>query len=499
MKFKPRHRFPAWCLVLLAACAIPASAQWTTTGSACNSCQTPSPLVTSVPMPAPVYRAMAPVQTTVQTPVAYTQYVNQPVTQMVPVTRQQTRQIPSVQYRTVTQYQTRNRDMGRWVTRYTPNRRLSPCQVDPRPGFGGWLNRTGYEMRNMFTPQYSTRREYVPNVVAQTVPVTRRVAVPSTRTVAYNVTQMVPRTVNRQVAVSGVRYVTQNYTTPSVAMQPSGYAPSVAWAPSTVNSGAVAWDPFGGSLAAAPVVASTPYDQMAVMTEDQFEQRVALDDKMQPVPDRDVPRSARREDRDGRLDRDDLDENLFSDDDDDRLPVRSRRPRDYEPQKRTSAKTDLPVKKSSFSSPPPASRFQNDGFFNDTPPATRQSPPPAAHRAASTRRAPAHAEPSRGAPAHHEPARDDTFFDETIPEFDQGGGGGAGAFDDMGFEDEGVQFDEPSASRYQQQRPTAMRRQSTNSRVARNDGWNASRATTRLHSRRDDNNTNTILVSNELP
>lgn len=445
-------------------------------------------MMTSVPMPAPVYRAMAPVQTTVQTPVAYTQYVNQPVTRMVPVTRRQTTQVPSVQYRTVTQYQTRNRDMGRWVTQYTPNRRLSPCQVDPRPGFGGWMNRTGYELRNMFTPQYTTRRQYVPNVVAQTVPVTRRVAVPTTRAVAYNVTQMVPQTVNQQVAVNRVRYVTQNMTSlPTLAMQPAGFAPSVAWAPTTV--GAVAWDPFGGSLAAAPVAESVPYDQMAVMTENEFERRTAMDLKMDPVPDRTVPRTARR---------DSVEEGLFGEDDDE-FPVRSnrratdndgKRPYEKDPH-RSSEMIDDTMQKSSFRTPmrqqartpvrqpPAAARDFDDGFYpNDDP---------------------SQAQPRTTAPPRAAVAPADGGFDDDMPSFDDSGSDGD-FFEDAGFgDDDGVDFGEgKNASRNRYTRPTAMRR-SPRTNFANNDGWSASRTSTRSLSHNEDRNHKTILVSNQLP
>jgi hypothetical protein len=480
MKTNYRRRLSVFSL-LLAACAIPASAQWGATGSSCSSCQVPAPVVTSVPMSSPAVcrpvAQMSPVQTTVQTAVPYTEYVNQSVTQMVPVTRRQTAQVPSVQYRNVTRYETRNRDNGRWVTRYYPNRRMSPCQVDPRPGLGGWLNRTGYEMRKWVTPQYTTKRQYVPNVVAKTVPVTRRVAVPTTRTVAYNVTEMVPRTVNRKVAVNRVRYVTRNLTTmaPTLAYQPMSIAPSVAWAPSTIATGAVGWDPFGGSLAAAPVVQSIPYDKMQVVTEDKYKQMVARDANLEPIPDRDVPRSARRDSRD-----DDDDAGLFDDDiDDDRIPVRSRRSSSAANEKyekeRTSATSDPAIRKSSFHRPVsrPA-RTLDDEFFDHAPATTRPHTQTPVTPAVQTESGNA----------------DDEFIPKEIPKEKS-------TFDDMeGFDDvpfDGVDFDSVNRARDNGQ-STVMKRSARLS-DAQNDGWKASRTSTRSPS----NTNHTILVSNRTP
>src|SRR5690606_31807343 len=71
---------------------------------------------------------------------------------------------------------------------------------DPRPGLAGALNRMSYSTRMAFTPNHIPRREFVPNVVAYNVPVTRTVAVPTTRTVTYNVAKLEPYVTTQRVA-----------------------------------------------------------------------------------------------------------------------------------------------------------------------------------------------------------------------------------------------------------------------------------------------------------
>ncbi len=114
---------------------------------------------------------------------------------------QRTAQIPQVSYQPVTEYQNRTVDMGQWQT-YTECRpKISSCQYDNRPSFLGWMNRNMYSVRSAFTPDYVTRRQYVPNVVAQQIPTTRMVAIPSTKEVSYTVAKQVPITETRQVAI----------------------------------------------------------------------------------------------------------------------------------------------------------------------------------------------------------------------------------------------------------------------------------------------------------
>jgi len=128
---------------------------------------------------------------TVEVPTYETAYEDREVTVMRPVSRTRTVEVPTVSYQNVTEYRTVNKDMGRWTTSYHPIAKCAPCQVDPRPGVIGWMNRTGYSMRNAFTPNYTTSRQYVPNMVTCSVPYTRQVAIQGTRQVAVQETEMV--------------------------------------------------------------------------------------------------------------------------------------------------------------------------------------------------------------------------------------------------------------------------------------------------------------------
>jgi hypothetical protein len=156
------------------------------------------------------------VKQVVKRPVYETAYVDQPVTAYRPVVETKTAEVPTISYQNVTEYQTVQRDCGQWITQCTPNCRLSPCEYDNRPGFTAWLNRTGYSLRSAFTPQYKVSRHYVPNIVAQSVPVTRQVAIRGTQQVTYNVTRMEAYQTTRQVAVNTVKYVDHEV----VAMRP---------------------------------------------------------------------------------------------------------------------------------------------------------------------------------------------------------------------------------------------------------------------------------------
>ncbi len=153
-----------------------------------------------------------PVKRTVQRPVVETRYVDQEVTAYRPITETRSAEVPTVNYHNVTEYQTVTRDTGNWLTTRECINRPTPCQYDPRPGLLGGLNRFGYSLRSAFTPNFRTRRQYVPNYVAQAVPVTRQVAVQGTRQVTYNVTRMEPYKTTRKVAVNSVRMVAEEVT-----------------------------------------------------------------------------------------------------------------------------------------------------------------------------------------------------------------------------------------------------------------------------------------------
>ena len=218
----------------LVANAGTASAQIYPAGSICE-CVTPVVQQHYRTVPVTEYRQ---VKQVVQRPIVETEYVEQPVTEYHPVVEARTAEVPTVQYHDVVEYQTVMRDLGHWQTNYECVPKLAPCQYDPRPGLTGWLNRTGYSLRSAFTPSMIARRQYIPNVVAQTVPVTRRVAEHGTRQVTYNVTKMVPTTTTRKVAVNKVRYVAQEITAtqPVTVMRTLPIGSSVAYAVSPLGA-----------------------------------------------------------------------------------------------------------------------------------------------------------------------------------------------------------------------------------------------------------------------
>jgi len=150
---------------------------------------------------------------TVQRPVVETTYVDQPVTEYRQVTECKTAEVPTCTYQNVTEMRTVQRDCGQWVAQCHERPQISPCQYDGRPDIFGFVNRTGYSLRMAFTPRVWTERIYVPNVVAQQVPVTRQVAVRGSQTINYQVAKVVPITTTRKVAVNTVKMVAQEIVT----------------------------------------------------------------------------------------------------------------------------------------------------------------------------------------------------------------------------------------------------------------------------------------------
>ncbi len=210
-------------MFMIVACSDASVAQYYSDG--CSSCGTSMPMAAApvahcTPVQ-PVYQTCyqtVPMTTyarekqTVEVPYYETAYEDREFTVMRPVTRQREVEVPTVSYQNVTEYQTVNRDMGRWVTRYHPITRCSPCQVDPRPGVIGWLNRTGYSMQTAFMPSYSSSRQYVPNMMTCSVPTTRQVAIQGTRRVTVSETEMVAERRTERVAVQKLAYRKEDVT-----------------------------------------------------------------------------------------------------------------------------------------------------------------------------------------------------------------------------------------------------------------------------------------------
>lgn len=244
----PRQMFRAALTVAVVLSMSTASAQFYNKG--CSSCVPIQPVQTTCYQTVPVttYRQE---KQTVQEPYYQTAYEDREVTVMRPVTVRREVEVPTVSYRTVTEQRTVERDMGRWMTRYTPVQKYAPCQVDPRPGLIGWLNRTGYSFRTAFMPNYYTSRQYVPNRMACTVPVSRQVAVRGTRRVTVNETKMVAEKKTERVAVQKLRYRNRvvsvmkpqtAYRTVPIGTQTAfgyggyGYGAQTAFAPMIIDS-----------------------------------------------------------------------------------------------------------------------------------------------------------------------------------------------------------------------------------------------------------------------
>ncbi len=195
-------------LLAIASSAGPAFGQCAPYGACCI----PPARVTACYQTVPVteYREC---RQTVQRPVVETTYVDQPVTEYRQVCENKTAEIPTVSYQTVCETRTVQKDCGHWIAQCHERPMITPCQYDNRPGLFGVINRTGFSVRMAFTPRVWTERVYVPNIVAQQVPVTRQVAIRGSQTVNYQVSRMVPITTTRKVAVNTVRMVSQEIVT----------------------------------------------------------------------------------------------------------------------------------------------------------------------------------------------------------------------------------------------------------------------------------------------
>lgn len=290
----------AAAIVVTALGQFPAQAQFYNSG--CSSC------AASAPAPVTVQASCTPIQPvqqtcyqtvpittyrrerqTVKEPYYKTSYVDREVTVMEPVTTQRTVEVPTVNYQTVTENRVVQRDLGRWQTNYQPIQKCAPCQVDPRPGMIGWLNRTGYSFRSAFIPNYRTSRTYVPRMVACNVPVQRQVAVRGSKKVVVNETRMVARRTTQKVEVRKLAYREKEVTVmrPQVAYQTVPIGTSTAYG--FGGSSALAYGYGGSSLAYSPY----GYGGGIAYIEDDSTTRSARGPERDPAFDDDT-RSARR-------------------------------------------------------------------------------------------------------------------------------------------------------------------------------------------------------------
>ena len=173
----------------------------------------------------------AQVKQTVEVPHYETTMEERPVTVYRPVTTSREVDVPTVTYQNVVETKTVTRDMGRWVTNYHPVAKCAPCQVDPRPGVLGWMNRTGYSMKTAFVPNYTTSRQYVPNMMTCNIPTVRQVAVQGTKRVSVQETKMVAEVQKQQVAVQKMVMRKQEVTVmrPQTVMQTVPIGTSMAF------------------------------------------------------------------------------------------------------------------------------------------------------------------------------------------------------------------------------------------------------------------------------
>jgi hypothetical protein len=213
-----------------------------------NPCTICQPVAVMQPVQQTVYREMPvtkyrPVTKTVQRPVIKTVYEERPVTAYRQVMDTRTVEVPGVQYQTVTECQQRCVDRSHWQTVYQRVPKATPCQYDPNPTMLGWMNRGIYRGRSAMTPNYMRSRQYVPNVMAYSVPVNRTVAVPTTRQVTYNVARMEAYQTTQTVAVLKTEMVDTQVT----AYEPYTEMQTVAVGTTTTY----AYAPIGGTTATA--------------------------------------------------------------------------------------------------------------------------------------------------------------------------------------------------------------------------------------------------------
>lgn len=214
--------------VVVASLASPVAlmAQWNPAGNCNCYTPTPAPVVTMVsqcmqPVTTMVARQMAvteyrPKQTVENRPVTKLRMVAKPVTAYRQVMETKTVEVPATTYQTVTEMRTQTINKGRWQTITQPVTKMAACQYDNRPGMMGAMNRMGYQMRTGLQPNFTTHRQFIPQVCQCTVPVQRQVAVATTRQVTYQEAKMVAYQSTQQVA----EYYTDSEKVTVTTMEP---------------------------------------------------------------------------------------------------------------------------------------------------------------------------------------------------------------------------------------------------------------------------------------
>lgn len=294
MRATPNRAIVAAMLTVMASFgAASAEAQWypASQGCGCNQpmavpisynpcpvvqCVQVNPCPCLVPVQETVYREVPVVEyraeeRTVQRPVARTEYVERPITRYRTEYETRTQQVCQMSYQQVTECQQQVVNRSHWQTVYQPFPKMTPCQYDPNPTLLGWMNRTGYSIRSAFTPNYIPRRQFVPNVYVQNVPVTRTVAVPTMQEVAYQVAVQVPYEDTERVAVTRIENVEETIT----VQVPYTTTRTVAVGTQT----RYAFAPVGGSSGTTSAANPTPAGT----------QTADGDDGMQPVQPRTNP------------------------------------------------------------------------------------------------------------------------------------------------------------------------------------------------------------------
>ena len=153
-----------------------------------------------------------PYQKTVKVAKVVTDYEDRPMTSYQTVMEPRTVDVTAYMPQQVTEMRPVTLNQSYWQTSCQAVPKYSPCAYDNRPGLLGEMNRMGYAFRNTFTPNYVARREFVPNVVASEVPVTRTIQVPTTRQVTYNVARQVAVQTTQKVAVQRTVWEDQTVT-----------------------------------------------------------------------------------------------------------------------------------------------------------------------------------------------------------------------------------------------------------------------------------------------